>query len=232
MNAIKRILALENELRRLSEELAETNRRLANIIRLGVVESAHERSVNVKTGTNLAKNVPFFVPAAGRVRHYRRPTVGEQCILINIGDGDNLNNAVSLMGLRSNQFPFPTLQENEVMTDYGGGMTELYDLDSGSVTCNYPGGMILNADLTHVGNQEHSGNTNRTGDSIFTGNLINTGAFNHQGAFAVAGGAGGGAATFAGSMEVSGGDVVVDGYSVKLHFHYDAEGRATSEAKS
>ncbi|MBY7667264.1 phage baseplate assembly protein V [Vibrio anguillarum] len=157
MNAIKRIIALENELRAVREVLAETNRRLANIIRLGTVESAHERSVNVKTGTNLAKNVPFFVPAAGRVRHYRRPTVGEQCILINIGDGDNLNNAVSLMGLRSNQFSFPTLKENEVMTDYGGGMTELYNLDKGSITCNYPGGMFLTCDIWQDGHFEATG---------------------------------------------------------------------------
>lgn len=231
MDLIKRVAALQNEVRKLREELTDTDRRLANIIRLGTVKAAHERTVDIQTGTNLAEGVPFFVPAAGRVKHYRRPTVGEQCILINLGHGDNLNNAAALMGLRSNQFPFPTLQENEVMTDYGGGMTERYNLDEGSITCNYPGGMFLNADLTHIGNQEHTGNTNRTGDSIFTGKLINTGLFNHQGAFAVSGGASGGAATFAGSMAITGGDVVVDGYSVKLHFHYDAENRPTTEAK-
>ncbi|PMJ90300.1 hypothetical protein BCU12_12425 [Vibrio sp. 10N.261.55.A7] len=215
----------------MTEELEDTNRRLANIVRLGTVAVANEDTVDIKTGANLAKGAPFFVPSAGRVTHYRRPTVGEQCIVINLGSGDSLSNSVALMGLRSTLFPFPTLKDNEVMTDYGGGMSEVYDLDEGSLTCTYPGGMNLNADLTHVGNQEHSGNTNRTGDTISTGSIVSTGSFNHQGAFAVSGGVGGGAATFAGSMEVTDGDVVVDGYSVKLHFHIDDEGRPTSKAK-
>ncbi len=230
MELLKRIAALQKQVEWLTEELASTNRRLENIIRLGTVAQANADTVDIQTGVNLAEGTPFFVPAAGRVKHYRRPSVGEQCILINLGSGDNLNNAVALMGLRSDQFPFPTLKENEVMTDYGGGMKEIYDLDAGSVTCDYPGGMFLNADLTHVGDQEHTGNTNRTGDSIFTGSFISTGLLNHQGAFAVSGGAGGGAATFEGSMNITGGDVVVDGYSVKLHFHYDYENRPTSQA--
>jgi hypothetical protein len=33
-------------------------------------------------------------------------------------------------------------------------------------------------------------------------------------------------------MEVSDGDVIVDGYSVKLHYHVDSKGGNTSEAKS
>lgn len=230
MEALRRIAALQKQVEWLTEELANTNRRLENIIRLGTVAKANADTVDIQTGANLAEGAPFFVPAAGRVKHYRRPTVGEQCILINLGSGDNLNNAVALMGLRSDQFPFPTIKENEVMTDYGGGMTEVYDLDAGSVECIYPGGQTIKADVTHIGNQEHTGNTNRTGDSIFTGSFISTGLFNHQGAFAVSGGAGGGVATFEGGMNITSGDVVVDGYSVKLHFHYDYENRPTSQA--
>lgn len=240
MEALRRIAALQKQVEWLTEELANTNRRLENIIRLGTVAKANADTVDIQTGANLAEGAPFFVPAAGRVKHYRRPTVGEQCILINLGSGDNLNNAVALMGLRSDQFPFPTLKENEVMTDYGGGMTEIYDLDAGSVKCIYPGGQTIEADITHlgdtnhtgdldhVGNQEHTGNINRTGDSIFTGNFTNTGMFNHLGAFAIAGG--GAPATFEGGMNITGGDVIVDGYSVKLHFHYDFENRPTSQA--
>lgn len=232
MEILRRVTALQRHLEQLTNELANTNRRLDNIVRLGVVAAVRGSVVDVKTGANIAKDVPFFVHAAGRVRHYRQPTAGEQCILINLGSGDNLSNAVALMGLASDTFPLPTLSEKEVMTDYGNGMTETYNLDSGSMYCIYPGGMTLIADLTHIGNQEHTGNLNRTGDSIFTGQLISTGSFNHMGGFAVASaGRGGDAATFAGSLNVTGGDVTVDGYSVKLHFHTDAENRATSEAK-
>ncbi|MDN3699194.1 phage baseplate assembly protein V [Vibrio cortegadensis] len=237
MNFIKRILSIEKKLRDFIEEFKDLERRVANIIRLGTVQSAYDSTVDVTTSSNLAKGVPFFVPAMGRVKDYRRPTVGEQCILINLGNGDNLNNAVALMGLRSSRFPFPTLNENEVMRDYGGGMKEVYNLDSGSVTCFYPGGMTLHADLTHIGNQEHTGNTNRTGDTISTGQIISTGVFNHAGSFSVSIGAvygmarSQGASSFSGSLHVLNGDVVVDGYSVKLHHHIGNEGKPTSEAK-
>lgn len=145
MELLKRMAALQKQVEWLTEELASTNRRLENIIRLGTVAQANADTVDIQTGANLAKGAPFFVPAAGRVKHYRRPSVGEQCILINLGSGDNLNNAVALMGLRSNLYPFPTLKENEVMTDYGGGMKEVYDLDKGKLVASYPGGVEVYA---------------------------------------------------------------------------------------
>ncbi|MGD8109381.1 phage baseplate assembly protein V [Vibrio sp. TRT 17S01] len=231
MEILRRVRELELAVVGLKEELAEANRRLANIIRLGTVTAAGDTTVDIRTGKNNPKQIPFFVHAAGKVRHYRRPTVGEQCVLINLGSGDNLSNGVALMGLCSNSFAPPTIEANQVMTDYGNGMTELYDLEAGSLVCTYPGGMELNADLTHNGNQEHTGNTNRTGDTVSTGDITSTGMFNHQGGFAISAGASGGPATFAGSMAVTGGDINVDGYSVKLHHHVDDEGRPTSEAK-
>ncbi|MBD1572887.1 phage baseplate assembly protein V [Vibrio sp. S17_S38] len=210
---------------KLAEEMEENRRAASNIIRLGVVEATSAKTVNVKTGKNFATKVPFFVLAAGRVSHYRRPSVGEQCLLLNIGSGDNLNNAVALMGLPSDQFPCPSTDENVVMTDYGNGMTETYDLDAGSLTAIYPGGYNITADITHVGNAELTGNTNRTGDLINTGNIVSTGGFNHSGAFAVTPGGSGSMPTFSGGMNITDGDVTVDGISVKFHIHIDAEGR-------
>lgn len=142
---IQRIESLENEVIALREELEAQRLASANMIRLAVAEKANANTIDVKTGDNRATGIPFFVHCAGRVSHYRRPSVGEQCILINLGSGDNLNNAVALMGLPSTRFPSPTTQENEVMTDYGGGMTERYNLDSGKLTAHYPGGVEMYA---------------------------------------------------------------------------------------
>ncbi|HFQ4959204.1 TPA: phage baseplate assembly protein V [Vibrio vulnificus] len=154
---IKHVASLESQVLELREELEENNRASANIIRLGVVAKADKTTVDIKTGDNLAKGIPFFVLAAGRVRHYRRPTVGEQCLLINLGSGDNLNNSVALMGLPSTAFPCPTVAENEVMTDYGDGMTERYNLDDGSLTCHYPGGVKIYGDTWQDGNYTATG---------------------------------------------------------------------------
>lgn len=224
-NLFERLKSLEDEMLKLAEEMEENRRASSNVIRLGVVIESNAKAVKVKTGRNFANNIPFFVFAAGRVSHYRRPSVGEQCILLNLGSGDNLNNAVALMGLPSNQFPCPTTAENQVMTDYGNGMTEVYDLDAGSLMVQYPGGYHITADITHVGNAELTGNTNRTGDLINTGNIISTGGFNHSGSFAVTPGGSGSVPSFNGGMNIKGGDVMVDDISVKFHIHIDAEGR-------
>ncbi|MEZ8095783.1 phage baseplate assembly protein V [Photobacterium swingsii] len=158
LQLIRRIESLERELLRLSEEAEENRRCSSNVIRLGVVAEAYKTTVDVKAGPNKATAVPFFVFCAGRVSHYRRPSVGEQCLLLNLGSGDNLNNSVALMGLPSTQYPVPTTAENEFMTDYGGGMTEVYNLDEGSLTATYPGGLFI------IGDTQQKGNYKATGD--------------------------------------------------------------------
>nr|PMI49586.1 hypothetical protein BCU42_14335 [Vibrio splendidus] len=220
-----------------ADELEQLRRQLSNIINIATVTNSSANTVDLQVGENPVKNIPFFVHCAGKVSHYRRPSVKEVCVLVNLGCGSSLSNAVALMGLPSTAFPSPTIDENQVLTDYGNGMTELYDLSSGSLTATYPGGFTLNANMnhngdnTHVGDQEHTGSVNRTGDSIFTGNLTNTGMFNHMGGFSVGGGAGGGAASFVGGMEITNGDVVADSVSLKLHFHIDEEDRPVSKPK-
>ncbi|AUI88158.1 baseplate assembly protein [Vibrio azureus] len=154
---MKHVSALEKKVLELHEELEENHRASANLLRLGVVVKAEANTVDIQTGANLAKRVPFFVLAAGRVSQYRRPSVNEQCLLINLGSGDNLNNAVALMGLPSTQFPSPTINENEVMTDYGNGMTELYNLDDGALICRYPGGMKIYGDTWQDGHYKATG---------------------------------------------------------------------------
>ncbi|PTO69270.1 baseplate assembly protein [Vibrio splendidus] len=148
---------MEKKVLELHEELEENNRASANLIRLGVVVKAEANTVDIQTGDNLVKRIPFFVLAAGRVSQYRRPSVNEQCLLINLGSGDSLNNAVALMGLPSTQFQSPTVKDNEVMTDYGNGMSELYNLDDGSIVCRYPGGVKIYGDIWQDGDYQATG---------------------------------------------------------------------------
>ncbi|CAG9001774.1 MAG: hypothetical protein CENE_03801 [Candidatus Celerinatantimonas neptuna] len=164
---------------RLQQEIEENRRSASNIIRLGIVEKTDVTTVDIKTGKNHVKRIPFFVHCAGRVSHYRRPSVGEQCILINLGSGDNLNNAVALMGLPSDQFPCPTTDENQVMTDYSGGMTELYYLDSGKLEAVYPGGMFVKADISQTGVFKNTGNI-QTQSSVVAANHVSDGQSSMQ----------------------------------------------------
>ncbi|PNQ69034.1 baseplate assembly protein [Vibrio agarivorans] len=148
---------MEKKVLELHEELEENNRTSANLIRLGFVVKAEKTTVDIQTGDNLVKRIPFFVLASGRVSQYRRPSVNEQCLLINLGSGDSLSNAVALMGLPSTQFPCPTIEENEVMTHYGNGMSERYNLDDGSVVCHYPGGVKIYGDTWQDGSYQATG---------------------------------------------------------------------------
>ena len=154
---LKHVKSLEEEAIHLREEVEAMRVALANLIRIGFVDKADETTVDIKTGENKA-TVPFFVHCAGRVSHYRRPSKGELCVLFNLGSGDNLNNAVALMGLSSTKFPLPSLKENEVITDYGNGMIERYDLETGKMEAHYPGGLKI------VGNTEQEGNYKAHGD--------------------------------------------------------------------
>lgn len=157
-------MSLEQTVLRLQQDIEENRRAASNIIRLGVVERATATTVDIQTGDNHATRIPFFVHCAGRVSHYRRPSSGEQCLLINLGSGDNLNNAVALMGLPSDRYPCPTTQADQVMTDYGGGMTEQYDLASGRLTATYPGGMTLKGDIRQTGAITSSGDIRAAGE--------------------------------------------------------------------
>ena len=161
---INRILSLENKVLEQGDELEELRGNLANLIRLAVVEKASKTTVDIKTGDNDVKGVPFFVFCSGKVSHYRRPSVGELCLLINLGSGTNLNNAVALMGLPSSQYPVPTTKENEVMVDYGNGMTELYDVESRKLVAKYPGGYEIHADSKQIGDLQIEGDTKQKGN--------------------------------------------------------------------
>ena len=161
---MERIFSLENKVLEQGDELEELRGNTANLIRLAVVDKASKTTVDITTGDNEVKDVPFFVFCSGKVSHYRRPSKGELCLLINLGSGTNLNNAVALMGLPSTQYPAPTRNENEVMTDYGNGMTELYNIESGKLVAKYPGGYEIHADSKQIGNQQIEGDTKQKGN--------------------------------------------------------------------
>jgi phage baseplate assembly protein V len=161
---MERIFSLENKVLEQGDELEELRGNTANLIRLAVVDKASKTTVDITTGDNEVKDVPFFVFCSGKVSHYRRPSKGELCLLINLGSGTNLNNAVALMGLPSTQYPAPTTNENEVMTDYGNGMTELYNIENGKLVAKYPGGYEIHADSKQIGNQQIEGDTKQKGN--------------------------------------------------------------------
>ncbi|WP_303905624.1 phage baseplate assembly protein V [Thiohalomonas denitrificans] len=100
-----------------------------------------------------------------------------------------------------------------------------------NATSTHNGNVTINGNLTVNGNTDISGDTTIGGDTDIDGNATVGGTASVAGVATVGGlavtGAAGGAATVSGSLEVTGGDVTVDGISAKGHVHSNPEGGTT-----
>ena len=110
-------------------DIAELQRRLKNMNRVGSVSGVNETNdrIKVKFGDNETPFIKWFSVCAGDVAEYRLPSIGEQVVLINIGGGDNSATSIALVGVPSDKFPLPTNNPDEILRVYPDGTRVLYD---------------------------------------------------------------------------------------------------------
>lgn len=94
--------------------LSEQQRRLHNIATIGTVFDVNpdDQTMRLDVGENQTDWLPIPALAAGQVRVWRCPSVGEQFLLVS--PSGELANAIPVLSLYSNQHPSPSNDPNEI----------------------------------------------------------------------------------------------------------------------
>lgn len=137
----------DDQFAQLIGRVEELERRVRNQIRPGKVIDIDPANALVKVAYGGGCESPWikwFAPAAGKIREYRCPSVGEQCALINYGGGDNSTQAWALCGIWSDEFAAPGDAEHLHIIDWGGGMKLTVDTDAKTVEWSAENGVTFN----------------------------------------------------------------------------------------
>ncbi|QPB08623.1 baseplate assembly protein [Burkholderia phage Mica] len=205
-------------------DLSETYRKLAALIRFGTiadVDLANAR-VTCNVGGLTTDWLPWHAGRAGTTRRWSAPTQGEQVIVFAPG-GDTTLGFV-MPGFYQDDHPAPSNSADVDMTQYPDGSTVQYDSASNTLTVNVVGNgnVVVNCKVATVKADTSvtldTPMVHATKDMQIDGNLGVTGAMAVQGQ-----GASGAVSTFAGTIKVTGGDVLADSIALKGH-HHTAQG--------
>lgn len=152
----------------LSTEVEELRRRMQLMIRLGHISQVHEshQLVKIKHGELDTPFIKWFAQSAGRVSHYRCPTVGEQALILNFAAGNTGLQSIALVGIDSSQFPFPVDNPAQIMTTYGDKCAEIWDMDAGTLTFKASEMIKLDTKLVHATKNVHADNNIDAGKNI------------------------------------------------------------------
>ncbi len=132
--------------------ISDLTRRLNNLIRVGAVSawSENHKRIKVQCGGNETPFIKWFSACAGDVAEYRLPSIGEQVVLLNIGDGDSLATCIALIGVPSDKFPLPTSNPNEILRVYPDGTRVCYDKEKHQLDVKVAGvaNVVVDEDAT------------------------------------------------------------------------------------
>ena len=152
--------------------LSEQQRRLHNIATIGTVFDVNpdDQTMRLDVGDNQTDWLPIPALAAGQVRVWRCPSVGEQFLLVS--PSGELANAIPVLSLYSNQHPSPSNDPNEIRvrfndSDFLSVNTQdsqlilkindvIFDVNSTTLT----------GDLTVNGSVQVDGNIHSDGDTV------------------------------------------------------------------
>ncbi|WP_299005046.1 phage baseplate assembly protein V [uncultured Shewanella sp.] len=140
------------QLSQLSSETEEVRRRMQSMIRLGRVSDIHENNklIKVEHGALTTPFIKWFAHAAGKVSHYRCPSVGEQVLLLNFGAGYSAQQYIALVGLISEDFLLEGNAQSQVITHFGNKCSQIWDMNAGTLTLKADAKITLDTPLVEA----------------------------------------------------------------------------------
>lgn len=203
---------------------AELNRKIANIIKQGVIaesDPAHAL-VRVQHGELTTDWLPYFVPAAGNVSVHRPPSVGENCIILS-PSGETANGLV-LCGMASTSFPSPAQSADETVVKFPDGAIINYNHSSGQMTLKAVSKLTIDAPDTLI-----------TGNVVIKKMTTSQGLLTYTSGMSGSGGGGGGT-TIKGDINHEGtltnnGKITSNGVVLDTHIHTGGRSGDTGKPK-
>jgi len=153
--------------------------KVSNLMRDGVVTEVDYTAAlcRVSSGEMQTDFIPWLTPAAGNLRVWSPPSIGEQVQLLCI-DGD-LANAVVLPGLFSDAFPAPSSNPDLVLIQFPDSATIAYDSAAHALAANLPAGgrvnIVADGGLHIAGPVSIQGNVAITGKAEISEDVIGGG---------------------------------------------------------
>lgn len=129
----------------MSFALADIERRLANLLKVGTVEEVdHDNALaRVRIGDNLTKPLPWLTARAGGDGTWWPVEVGEQVLILSpCGD---LTQGVILPSLYRTASPAPSSKGGVERTEYKDGAVIQYDRNTHTLTASIPGDVKVTA---------------------------------------------------------------------------------------
>lgn len=136
---------IQQELLSLKNTVNELQRRADNQIIPGVVKSLSEdkKKIVVTHGNCETPEIKWFC-ASGEVIEYRAPSVGEQCVLLNLTGGKDTGACIALVGFTSDNFTFETANPLEHIRQYPDGSKVRYNHQEKKLTLDLAGDANIN----------------------------------------------------------------------------------------
>lgn len=119
-------------------QVPDIERRLASVLRVGVVEALDEAKarVRVKAGNVTTAWIPWTAMRAGPDRQWSAPEVGEQVIVA--APGGDLAQGVVIGSIYRDQHPAPADSKDTTRYTWSDGSSESYDRQGHAYSLNIP----------------------------------------------------------------------------------------------